>query len=129
MMQQRSLGDLRRELQDRLGQSGQTLTASNIRMLNSFLREAHDVVMMQYEWPELRRDWVFNLVKGQTLYPLPTDDCGYMPDDLRFVSVHVKVAQQWGLPMACGIDPELYMETYTGIPRRYDISHGDGGAL
>lgn len=128
-MQQRSLGDLRKELQDRLGQSAQTITPANKRLLNSFLREAHDFVMMQYTWPELKRDWVFDLVPGNTMYQLPTDACGYTPDDLRFISVHVKVAQQWGLPMPCGIDPELYTETYTGIPRRYDISHGDGGVL
>lgn len=128
-MRQRTLSDLRRDLQDRLGQSAQTITPANARLLNSFLREAHDFVMQQLVWPELRRDWVFELVPGQTLYPLPVDACGYTPDELRFVSVHVKVAQQWGLPMPQGIDPELYVKPNDGIPCRYDISHGDGGAL
>lgn len=127
-MQQRTLGDLRQDLQDRLGQSSQVLTPANKRLLNSFLREAHDFLVMQYTWPELKRDWVFNLVAGQTLYPLPTDGCGYAPDDLRFISVHTKVADAWSPAMDCGIDPRLYVDSLTGIPCRYDISHGDGGA-
>lgn len=128
-MQQRTLGDLRRDLQDRMGQSAQVLTPSNKRLLNSFLREAHDFLVMQYTWPELKRDWVFDLVPGQTRYLLPTDDCGYTPDDLRFISVHVKVAQTWGPALDCGIDPHLYFDGLDGIPTRYDISHGDGGTL
>lgn len=128
-MQQRTLADLRRDLQDRLGMSAQVITSANKRLLNSFLREAHDYLVMQYEWPELKRDWVFDLVPGQTMYPLPTDGCGYTPDDLRFISVHVKVAQAWGRALPCGIDPHLYVEDLDGIPERYDISHGDGGVL
>lgn len=127
-MQQRTLGDLRKDLADRLGMSSQVPTPDTVRVLNSFLREAHDFLMLHYVWPELRRDWVFNLVVGQTLYSLPADDCGYTPDDIRFVSVHVKVGSIWQLPMACGITPEHYIDSLNGIPCRYDISHGDGGA-
>lgn len=123
-MQTRTLGDLRRDLADRLNMSAQGMSPAVMRVLNSFLREAHDVLCAQYEWPALRRDWVFSLVPGQTVYPLPVDSCGCTPDPIRIADVSAQVATTW-YPLAQGIEPWRYTVTMPMRPQRWEIAHGN----
>lgn len=122
-----TLAELRAELRARLGYAAVADTNGPLQaMLNSFIKDAHEQLMIQYEWPELRRDWLFYLVPGQSMYPIPTDSCGYIPDIERITNVDVQVNQIWS-PLIRGITPELYTIITSGIPTRYDISHGNGG--
>lgn len=123
-MQTRTLGDLRAELADRLNMSAQALSPAIQRVLNSFLREAHDNLCAQYEWPELRRDWVFALVPGQTQYPLPVDADGMTPDPVRIVDVSAQVQTVW-YPLAQRIEPWRYTIDERMRPTRWDISNGN----
>lgn len=122
-MQTRTLGDLRKELADRLNMSSQAVSSAIQRVLNSFLREAHDNLTMQYEWPELRRDWVFPLVIGTTMYVMPTDDDSYTPDTLRIQSVYFQYNNAW-LELEQGIEPWRYTVTSNMPLRRYEIEGG-----
>jgi hypothetical protein len=94
-------------------------------LLNDFLISAHNQLFPLFSWPELRRDWLFTLVPGQRMYPLPVDSCGRKPDIGRIVAVDVQVNKIWS-PCVRGIDPELYTIISTGIPTRYEISGGVG---
>lgn len=123
-MQQRTLGDLRAELADRLNMSAQALSPAIERVLNSFLREAHDNLCQQYEWPELRCDWVFPLVPGQTQYPLPVDADGMTPDVIRIADVSCQVQTLW-YPLREGIEPWRYSIAERMRPRRWDVSDGN----
>lgn len=123
-MQQRTLGDLRRELADRLNMSAQAMSPAIQRVLNSFLREAHDNLCQQYAWPEFRRDWLFTMVPGQTLYPVPVDDCGYLPDLLRIDSLSFSDHGVW-IELPQGIEPWRYTVDQRMPPARWDISHGN----
>lgn len=123
-MQQRTLGDLRKELADRLNMSAQALSPAVQRVLNSFLREAHDNLCAQFEWPALRRDWLMQLTVGQTMYPLPVDSCGDAVDPGRIQSIAVEHVNVWAaLPQ--GIEPWRYSVDSQGLPCRYDLSHGN----
>lgn len=124
-MQIRTLGDMRAELAVRLNMAGQAVSTPAMKLLNSFLREAHDTLCESLGWPALRRDWLFPLVVGQTLYPLPVDDCGYQIDPIRIQSVTVQYHTAW-LGLRQGIEPWRYTITQSLIPTRYDIAHGAG---
>lgn len=122
-----SLSNLRSQLSKRLGFGSQGDVVGPFRdLLTAALTDAHEQLMLQYEWPELRRDWLFPLVAGQTLYKLPVDSCNRVPDPERIVSVHVQVNNIWSPPLPRGIPPQLYTITTSGIPSRYDIAHGSG---
>lgn len=123
-MQTRTLGDLRAELASRLNMAGQAVSEPAAKLLNSFLREAHDMLCQSHEWPAMRRDWLFPCVVGQTLYPLPADSCGYTIDPLRIQSVTVQYHTAW-LGLEQGIDPWRYTISHSLIPTRYDLGHGN----
>lgn len=125
---QDTLANLRTELRARLGYAAVADSTGPLQdLLNSFLKDAHEQLLIQYEWPELRRDWLFYLNPNQSMYPIPTDSCGCKPDIQRIVSVDVQVNQIWS-PLQRGIPAELYTIITSGIPTRYEISHGNGGA-
>lgn len=122
-----TLADLRTELRARLGYAAVADTSGPMQaLLNSFIIEAHEQLSIQLEASEDRRDWIMDCVAGQSLYELPTDDCGYTPDHERILGVFVKVSGAW-THLRRGIDPVLYTVDTTGIPTHYDIAHGNGG--
>lgn len=123
-MQQRTLGDLRQELADRLNMSAQAMSPAIQRVLNSFLREAHDNLCAQFTWPSLRRDWIMPLVVGRTMYPLPMDGCGDAVDPLRIESLAVQSNTTW-IELPQGIAQWRYTVDSQGLPCRYDLSHGN----
>ena len=124
-----TLANLRTELRARLGYAAVADTTGPLQdLLNSFLKDAHDQLLIQYEWPELRRDWIFPCVSGQSLYAMPTDADSRTPDPERIVSVDVQVNQIWS-PLQRGIPAEFYTIITSGIPTRYEIAHGNGDTL
>lgn len=123
-----TLADLRKKLRARLGYAAVADTSGPMQdLLNSFLIDAHEQLAIQLETAPDRRDWIMPLVAGQTLYEMPTDDCGYTPDHERILGVYVQVDSNW-TQLRRGIDPTLYTITSTGIPTFYDIAHGNGSA-
>lgn len=121
-----TLSNLRSQLSKRLGFGSQGDTAGPFQdLLTAALTDAHEQLMYQFEWPEIRRDWVFPLVAGKTLYSLPTDSCNRTPDPERIISVHVEVNGMWSPPLQRGISPALYTISTRGIPVKYDIAHGN----
>lgn len=120
-----TLANLRTELRARLGYAAVADTSGPMQtLLNSFLIEAHEQLSIQLEASEDRRDWILPLVPGQTIYQLPTDDCGYTPDHERILGVFVGTSGQWS-HLRRGIDPVCYTTASRGIPTRYDIAHGN----
>jgi len=120
-----TLANLRSQLSKRLGFGSQGDTAGPFQdLLTATLVDVHEQLMIQVDWPELRRDWIFPLVPGKTLYALPVDSCSRKPDPERILGVYLEVNSLWShLPR--GIDPTLYTIFNRGIPTRYDIAHGN----
>lgn len=120
-----TLANLRTQLSKRLGFGSQGDTAGPFQdLLTATLVDAHEQLVIQYDWPELRRDWIFALTAGRTLYSLPTDSCSRKPDPERIVGVYIEVNGCWS-HLTRGIDPTLYTIADRGIPCKYDIAHGN----
>lgn len=125
-----TLANLRTQLSKRLGFGSQANTAGPFQdLLTAALIDAHEQLVIQYVWPEERRDWIFALLAGQTLYKLPVSTDARTPDPERIIAVSVQVNSIWSPPLHRGVDPALYTIITNGIPTRYDIAHGNGAAL
>ena len=112
----RSLGELRQELQDRLG-FGSAGSSGNInrRILNSFLRDAQWQLYWQAEWPSLTLWADFTIASGAPRLPIrPTSNTDRI---LRFgVNIGSSGSPNWH-ELREGIDLEHY-NSYTtpGLP-------------
>ncbi len=118
-MPYRALGELRQELQDRLGfGSAGSAGNANRRILNSFLRDAQWQLYWQAEWPALTlwSDLTIGSGGGAVAYPADVN----MDRILGFiVNIGSVSSPQW-VPMHEGIGMREYNEfTTPGYPVRY----------
>lgn len=119
-MAYRTLGELRQELQDRLG-FGLAGSSGNInrRILNSFLRDAQWQLYWQAEWPALTLWADVTIASGSAAVSYPSDV--NMDRILRFgVNIGTAGSPQW-TEMCEGIDLMHYNSytTTSGYPVRY----------
>ena len=119
-MAYRTLGELRQELQDRLG-FGSAGSSGNInrRILASFLRDAQWQLYWQAEWPTLTNvgDFVITSGAGSVAYSPSWN----MDRIIRMmVNIGSVDSPQW-LPMLEGIELEVYNVSHIpGYPVRYE---------
>lgn len=119
-MTYRTLGELRQELQDRLGY-GAAGSASNINrgILNSFLRDAQWQLYWQAEWPALTFRDDFTIASGAATVSY---DPTWNMDRIIWVAVNLGTA---GSPQWRGMDEGINLEHYNGFttpgyPVRYE---------
>lgn len=114
---ERTLGDLRGELQARLGFGNQGAPSLlNRTLLNSFLRDAQVEVYWKLQRQRTRQaDTPLALASGQTVYDWPT---GTNPDQNIYISVLVGTVH---FPVVYGITLAMRSGgTISAYPRRWD---------
>jgi len=109
----RTLGDLRRELQARLGFASVGTRQTDI--LNSFLRDAQEQLYEQFNHPSLKTTTDLVFAPGEQFKVWP-DNC----DPARMLFVQVQTGNIW-VPVDKGIDYRLdSINTVGGWVQRYD---------
>lgn len=113
----RSLGDLRSELRARLGFSAAGAAAGvNQETLNSFLREAQNVLYWTHEWARLRRYETKTVGVNQYLIDYPAT-----ANPERIIALSLLQNGIWLPPMKKGISPQLYTyQDNTAPPNRWE---------
>jgi hypothetical protein len=90
-------------------------------LLNSFLREAQELIYQRYTATRTERTYSWPLVPGQRFYAIADGVDGATteldPSGLTWVGI----AEDTWRPLAAGIPPELYSHDVTGRPERYAV--------
>lgn len=121
----RTLGELRRELADRLGFAAMpVLLPGTDALLNSFLQGAQRSLYRMYPVLRTKRYYTWELQQGVRFYDLAenADECTKKLDPRMIEWVGVSELDDWWRPLIHGIPPEVY--TWQGVeawPQRYEI--------
>lgn len=115
-------GLYRRDYEKYTADGDRKMPADALGYVTQALQIAQEQLYRRYDVLRTERYFSWPLVEGIRMFDIPgnQESCDKRLDPRKVSWVGIEYDDAW-IPLACGIEPEMYSHNQTGRPQRYDI--------